>query len=150
MKRVVQRDIKERGKDKKQAENDFLKSWDIYYEKLKPISKTNNKNKIKKVNAPEIEITIECQINFSARSISLAPMLRAIAELIAPPSAPPDIVCVSINNGKASATAASDFVPNLLINQTSVSTTIDWIKKAMVFGADILISNGTIGFVRNS
>ena len=30
MKRVVQRDIKERGKDKKQAENDFLKSWDIY------------------------------------------------------------------------------------------------------------------------
>lgn len=77
-------------------------------------------------------------------------MLRAIAELIAPPSAPPDIVCVSINNGKASATAASDFVPNLLINQTSVRTTIDWIKKAMVFGADILISNGTIGFVRNS
>ena len=35
MKRVVQRDIRERGKDKKQAENDFLKSWDIYYEKLK-------------------------------------------------------------------------------------------------------------------
>ena len=45
MKRVVQRDIKERGKDKKQAENDFLKSWDIYYEKLKSISKKNNKNK---------------------------------------------------------------------------------------------------------
>ena len=45
MKRVVQRDIKERGKDKKQAENDFLKSWNIYYEKLKPISKKNNKNK---------------------------------------------------------------------------------------------------------
>ena len=36
MKRVVQRDLKERGKDKKQAENDFLKSWDIYYEKFKP------------------------------------------------------------------------------------------------------------------
>ena len=45
MKRVVQRDIKERGKDKKQAENDFLKSWEIYYEKLKPISKKNNKIK---------------------------------------------------------------------------------------------------------
>jgi len=29
MKRVVQRDIKERGKGKKQAENDFLKSWSI-------------------------------------------------------------------------------------------------------------------------
>ena len=44
MKRVVQRDIKERGKDKKQAENDFLKSWSIYYEKFKPNSIKNNKN----------------------------------------------------------------------------------------------------------
>ena len=33
MKRVVLRDFKERGKAKKQAENDFLKSWNIYYEK---------------------------------------------------------------------------------------------------------------------
>ena len=50
MKRVVQRDIKERGKDKKQAENDFLKSWSIYYEKFKPnsIKKHTNKFIIKK------------------------------------------------------------------------------------------------------
>ena len=45
MKRVVQRDIKERGKKKKQAENDFLKSWEIYYEKFKSISIKNNANK---------------------------------------------------------------------------------------------------------
>ena len=45
MKRVVQRDIKERGKDKKQAENDFLKSWGIYYKKFKPNSIKNNTNK---------------------------------------------------------------------------------------------------------
>ena len=45
MKRVVQRDIRERGKDKKQAENDFLKSWDIYYEKWKPNSIKNNPNR---------------------------------------------------------------------------------------------------------
>jgi len=45
MKRVVQRDIKERGKGKKQAENDFLKSWNIYYEKFKPNSIKNNTNK---------------------------------------------------------------------------------------------------------
>ena len=45
MKRVVQRDIKERGKDKKQAEHDFLKSWSIYYEKFKPHSIKNNTNK---------------------------------------------------------------------------------------------------------
>ena len=38
-------DIKERGKDKKQAENDFLKSWDIYYEKFNPNSTKNNINK---------------------------------------------------------------------------------------------------------
>ena len=34
MKRVIQRDIKERGV-KKQAEEDFGKSWDIYYKKFK-------------------------------------------------------------------------------------------------------------------
>ena len=45
MKRVVQRDLKERGKAKKQAENDFLKSWDIYYEKLKNKNIKYNKNK---------------------------------------------------------------------------------------------------------
>ena len=45
MRRVVQRDIKERGNEKKQAESDFLKSWNIYYEKFKPNSKKNNTNK---------------------------------------------------------------------------------------------------------
>ena len=45
MKRVVQRDIKERGKNKKQAEKDFLKSWSIYYEKFKPNSMKKNSNK---------------------------------------------------------------------------------------------------------
>ena len=45
MKRVVKRDIKERGKDKTQAEKDFLKSWSIYYKKFNPnIIKNNKKN----------------------------------------------------------------------------------------------------------
>ena len=44
MKRVLHRDLKERGKTKKQAENDFLKSWDIYYEKLKNTNINNNPN----------------------------------------------------------------------------------------------------------
>ena len=35
MKRAVLRDLKERGKVEKQAENDFLNSWNIYYEKFK-------------------------------------------------------------------------------------------------------------------
>ena len=55
MKRVVQRDSKERGKSKKQAEEDFLKSWDIYYEKFK------NKN-IKK-NDTEFTITEKTNID---------------------------------------------------------------------------------------
>ena len=44
-KRVIQRDLKERGKDKKQAENDFLRSWDIYYEKFNSYKIKNSKNK---------------------------------------------------------------------------------------------------------
>ena len=35
MKRVIQRDSKERGKAKNQAKTDFLKSWNIYYMKSK-------------------------------------------------------------------------------------------------------------------
>ena len=45
MKRVIDRDLKERGKDEKQAENDFLKSWYIYYKRFKTHSTKNNANK---------------------------------------------------------------------------------------------------------
>ena len=44
MKRAVLRDLKERGKEKKQAENDFLNSWDIYYGKFKNASIKNKAN----------------------------------------------------------------------------------------------------------
>ena len=44
MKRVLERDSKERGKSKQQAEEDFIKSWEIYYQKFK------NKNIRNKVN----------------------------------------------------------------------------------------------------
>ena len=44
MKRALQRDLKERGKAKKQAEDNFLKSWDIYYEKFKKKNIKNNVN----------------------------------------------------------------------------------------------------------
>ena len=55
MKRVIYRDLKERGKAKKQAEDDFLKSWDIYYEKFK--------NKNIKNNANEFTITKDTNID---------------------------------------------------------------------------------------
>tara|TARA_B100000886_G_scaffold266633_1_gene190957 strand:- start:490 stop:1083 length:594 start_codon:yes stop_codon:yes gene_type:complete len=44
MNRVVQRDLKERGKAKKQAKDDFLKSWNIYYDKFKKNVKKNANN----------------------------------------------------------------------------------------------------------
>ena len=43
--RVSQRDMQERGKAKKQAVEDFLKSWDIYYKKFKNKNFENNANK---------------------------------------------------------------------------------------------------------
>ena len=57
MKRVVERDIKERGKSKKKAEEDFLKSWEVYYEKFKNKNTKNNINEItitKKTNIHQI------------------------------------------------------------------------------------------------
>ena len=57
MKRVVQRDVKERGKEKKEAEEDFLNSWDIYYKKFKNKNIENNSNKFtitKNTNIDEI------------------------------------------------------------------------------------------------
>ena len=44
MKRVVNRDLKERGKSKKQAKVDFLRSWDIYYDKFKTKKINNHAN----------------------------------------------------------------------------------------------------------
>ena len=55
MARVIQRDFKERGKAKKEAEEDFLKSWDIYYEKFK--------NKNIKDNVNEFTITKKTNLN---------------------------------------------------------------------------------------
>ena len=57
MKRVIRRDIKERGKTKKQAEKDFLKSWDIYYEKFKNKNIKNDENEFtitKKTNIDQL------------------------------------------------------------------------------------------------
>ena len=52
MRRAVLRDLKERGKVKKKAENDFLNSWDIYYKKHKNKSMKNKANEfnIRKMN----------------------------------------------------------------------------------------------------
>ena len=61
LKRVVNRDYKERGKDEKQAAKDFLKSWDIYYEK-------SNDHDIK-TNVNKFIIRKETEINHILKNI---------------------------------------------------------------------------------
>ena len=63
MKRVVQRDRTERGKDKNKAENDFLKSWNIYYEKFKPNSIKNNTNKFIIEKSSDIDLILKKLFN---------------------------------------------------------------------------------------
>ncbi len=63
MERVVQRDLRERGKVKKQAENDFLKSWDIYHEKFKNKKIKNNTNKFIITNKTNIDHIIKKVFN---------------------------------------------------------------------------------------
>jgi uridine kinase len=54
MKRAVRRDFKDRGKAKKQAEDDFLRSWNIYYEKFKNKNIKNNSNEFTVTNKTNI------------------------------------------------------------------------------------------------
>ena len=44
MNRVIKRDSTERGKSRKQAENDFINSWDLYYKKSKNEHNKKNSN----------------------------------------------------------------------------------------------------------
>ena len=55
MKRAIIRDYKERGKAKNQAKHDFLKSWDIYYDKYE--------DKIIKNGSNEFTITKQTNID---------------------------------------------------------------------------------------
>ena len=61
MNRVLQRDSRERGKDKNQSKIDFLKSWDIYKEKFK--------NKFIKKNTNEFTITKNTNIDLILEKI---------------------------------------------------------------------------------
>ena len=63
MKRVVHRDIKERGKEKKQAEEDFLKSWDIYYKKFKNKNIKNNANEFTITKTSNIDHILKDYLN---------------------------------------------------------------------------------------
>ena len=61
MERVMNRDLRDRGKAKNQAKKDFLKSWDIYYEK--------SKNKCIKNNIKEFTITKNTNIDYILKKL---------------------------------------------------------------------------------
>ena len=63
MKRVVERDIKERGKVKIQAKNDFIKSWNIYYKKFNNKSIKNNANEFIITKNTNIDLLIKKLFN---------------------------------------------------------------------------------------
>jgi len=63
MKRVVLRDMKERGKAKKQAEEDFSNSWDIYYEKFKSTKIKNNANQFNITKNTNIDKILKNYLN---------------------------------------------------------------------------------------
>ena len=63
MTRVIQRDSKERGKEKKQAKNDFLESWNIYYQKYKNETFKRNTSKILITKKSNIDKVLESIFN---------------------------------------------------------------------------------------
>ena len=66
MNRVVKRDSKKRGKCKKQAKIDFLKSWDIYNAKLKSEYLKINKNKFTITKSSNIDFVLEKIFNLES------------------------------------------------------------------------------------
>ena len=59
MKRVIKRDIKERGKTTKQAKKDFLQSWNIYHKKFIKKSRKDNQNTCEITKNTNIDRIIE-------------------------------------------------------------------------------------------
>ena len=57
MDRVIKRDVKTRGKSKKIAKKDFLKSWEYYYIKNK--NEIPNKNEIIFIKKPDMDLLLK-------------------------------------------------------------------------------------------
>ena len=60
----------------------------------------------------EIPIKTACQIAELALSIKFAPKNLEIDDVLAPPIAPADIICINVINGKTKARLANDTFPN--------------------------------------
>src|SRR2546427_3382433 len=75
-----------------------------------------------------------CTTSASASARRPAPSARAIAAEIPPPTAPADIICISISAGKTRATPASASVPSLPTKYVSMRPTEAYISMTSTFG----------------
>src|SRR5262249_38583018 len=80
----------------------------------------------------------------SASARRPAPSVRATAEEIPPPTAPADIICMSISTGKTSATPASASVPSRATKYVSMRPTDAWTNMTRTFGVASLSRVPTI------
>jgi len=73
------------------------------------------------------------------------PSARAIAEEMPPPTAPAEIICISITPGNTSAIPASASVPSFETNQVSIRPDAACASMTRTFGQAMRNSVGTIG-----
>ena len=67
---------------------------------------------------------IACHAAELASEILLLPKCLDIDEVVAPPIAPADIICITVKNGKTNAKLANSIFPNLDIKKASVKIII--------------------------
>tara|TARA_B100000767_G_scaffold174963_1_gene163575 strand:- start:3043 stop:3447 length:405 start_codon:yes stop_codon:yes gene_type:complete len=82
-----------------------------------------NPNNIVKINDITIPITIACHAAVSAFEFKPLPKDLEIEEVVAPPIAPADIICIKEVKGNTKAKLASGTIPNLPIKKASAKIT---------------------------
>lgn len=93
-------------------------------------------------------MTTACRRSASASCHRPAPRARATADEIPPPTAPPDIIVISMTGGNISAMPASSAVPGRATNHVSISPVEAWAVMIRTFGHAIPRSKGRTGASR--
>ncbi len=81
---------------------------------------------------------IACHAAELAPGILLLPKCRDIDEVVAPPIAPADIICITDKNGKTNAKLANSIFPNLDIKKASIKIIIGIEETPKKLGKDSL------------
>ena len=81
---------------------------------------------------------IACHAAELAPGILLLPKYLDIDEVVAPPIAPADIICITVKNGKTNAKLANSIFPNFDIKKASIKIIIGIEETPIKFGKDSL------------